>query len=172
MREEGTSRSARIFRALLRLFPFEFRGDFGDEMEEVFRQQRKEAERQGGTMGILRLWWSTIIGFLHMGPREHWEMLRQDTSFAFRMMRRQPGFTALAALVLALGIGANTAIFSLVNGVLLQPLPYSNGNELIYLRQQAPKSGVDSLGFSPTELADYRQQNQTFSDLVEYHVMS
>ena len=123
-------------------------------------------------MGILRLWWSTIIGFLHVGPREHWEMLRQDTSFAFRMMRRQPGFTALAALVLALGIGANTAIFSLVNGVLLQPLPYSNGNELIYLRQQAPKSGVDSLGFSPKELADYREQNESFSDLVEYHVMS
>jgi putative ABC transport system permease protein len=163
--------SDRLYRALLCLFPADFRGDFGSEMEEVFRDQRREAELKG-KIGLLRLWGSTLAGALRIGPREHWDMLRQDAGYALRMMRRNPAFTSVAALVLAFGIGANTAVFSLVNGALLQPLPYANDRQLVFLRQQAPKAGIDSLGFSPNELADYRRGNQTLSDLVEYHSMS
>ena len=99
-------------------------------------------------------------------------MLRQDVRFALRTLRKNPGFTAAAVLTLALGIGANTAIFSLVHGVLLRPLPYLDDGDLVVLRQKAPKAGVDNLAFSVQEVYDYREQNRSLGSLVEYHSMT
>ncbi len=100
------------------------------------------------------------------------ETLRQDVRFGVRVLLRNPGFTVLAVLTLALGIGANTAIFSVVYGVLLRPLPFEQGNRLIVLRQQAPLARVNDLNFSVKEIADYREQNQTLTDLAEHHSMA
>ncbi len=98
--------------------------------------------------------------------------LKRDFKFALRSLRKNPGFTIVALLTLALGIGANTAIFSVINGVLLQPLPYANGDGLVLVRQQLPLAGVQQLRFSVHDIEDYRTQNSTFSALVEYHEMS
>jgi predicted permease len=98
--------------------------------------------------------------------------LWQDTRYGLGMLRRNPGFSLVAVLTLALGIGANTAIFSVIYGVLLRPLPYQNGERLLTLKQQAPLAGVDSLGFSVKEIADYRTQTQTLDEVVEYHAMA
>jgi predicted permease len=160
-----------MFRRLLRLFPFDFRAEYGGDMQHTFADQLRDAER-AGTPGILRLWWETLAGIFTTAPREHWEMLRQDAGFALRMMRKNLGFTLVVVLTLALGIGANTAIFSMINGVLLRPLPYGNGPGLVRLYQRAPLAGLQSAGFSPVEINDFRHRSHTFSDVVEYHSMS
>ena len=69
-------RITKRYRMLLRLLPSEFRGDFGPEMEQVFVEQREEAAREGGKMGIWRLWWETAKGIFTTAPREHLSMLR------------------------------------------------------------------------------------------------
>jgi putative ABC transport system permease protein len=172
MNRRNQSYSNRLFRMMLRILPFDFRRDFGGEMEEVFHEQRAGIESEGGKIGVLRLWWETLLGILRTAPREHLAILRQDAGYALRMMRANLGYTVVALATLALGIGANTAIFSIIHGILLQPLPYPQGQQLVVLRQQAPKTGASDVSFSVKEIADYRSQNHTLSALVEYHTMT
>jgi predicted permease len=100
------------------------------------------------------------------------ESLLQDVRYGARILLRNPGFTAVAVLTLGLGIGANTAIFSVIYGVLMKPLPYRDGNQLVIVQQQAPLAGVNNVPFSVKEIQDYREQNQTLNDVVEHHTMS
>src|SRR5262245_29123084 len=100
------------------------------------------------------------------------ETLWQDTRFGARVLGRNPGFMLVAVLTLSLGIGANTAIFSVVYGVLLRPLPYQQGGQLVVLKQQAPLARNNDLNFSVKEIDDYRAQNRTLADLAEHHSMS
>jgi putative ABC transport system permease protein len=168
---EPERRTTKRFRMLLRLLPAEFRGDFGPEMEQVFVEQREEAAREGGKMGIWRLWWETVKGIFTTAPREHLSMLRQDSSFALRMMRKNFGFTLAAIIVLGLGIGANTAIFSVVNAVLLKPLPYAHGERLLMLRERLSRDAEPGRNVSVPEMFDFRRNNRSLDAIVEYHNM-
>ncbi len=98
--------------------------------------------------------------------------LRQDFRFALRQFRRSPGFTLAAVLTLALGIGANAAITSVVRGVLLRPLPNADEARLLYFRQSAPGLGIENAWFSVPEINDLRSRLTTISRLAEFSVMT
>ena len=85
------------------------------------------------------------------------DALARNVRAAVRMVRRQPGYALAVIGTLGLGIGANTAMFSLVNGVLLKPLPYADAERLVLVRQSAPLVGQDEVGVSIRELYDYRE---------------
>jgi predicted permease len=104
-----------------------------------------------------------------MESRLAWmHMLVQDAQYAFRLLRRAPAFTAIALLTLALGIGANTAIFSIVNGVILRPLGYPKPEQLMYLTTQFPGLGFLQFWVSPPEYMEFREINQSFSSVGAY----
>lgn len=130
----GRSRADRVFRLLLRLFPSEFRGDFGDEMSAVFRDERADAAA-AGRVGMVQLWWRTLLGSLKTAPREHLAVLARDAAYGLRLMRKSPLATGAAILTIALGVGANTAMFTVVNAVLLQ-LPFEDPSRLVSVLRQ------------------------------------
>jgi predicted permease len=90
----------------------------------------------------------------------------QDTRYAFRMLRKNPGFTAVAVLTLALSIGANTAIFSVVYAVLLKPLPYTNPEQLFTAFQANTQQGIAETGCSYPNFEEWRAQNHVFSEMA------
>ncbi len=94
------------------------------------------------------------------------ETLLKDLRYAIRMLVRKPGFTAVAVLTLALGIGANTAIFSVVNGVLLRPLPFQDPNRIATFWQSNALGGLQREDVSPANFLDWRDQNQSCTEMA------
>src|SRR6266481_2469280 len=121
---------------------------------------RREAHLKFGSRNQVReqLWNRSSIVILDKTLR--------DIRYACRTLLRSPGYTLMAIVTLGLGIGANTAIFTVINGVLLRPLPYGNPERIVDLEQTASRIGRDPIGFSVQEVADYRDQSRSFSDLA------
>jgi putative ABC transport system permease protein len=162
------SRADRIFRRLLRLFPSEFRADFGDDMAETFRDHREAALKSGSIRGGFALWWQTIAGVARTAPREHAAQLSTDVRYALRNLRRHPGFTAISVLALAVGIGANTAVFTIVDGVLLRSLPYEKPDELMAIFEKLPGAPMPKFHFSAPDFEIVRGATRSFSGMIAY----
>src|SRR3982750_171309 len=94
------------------------------------------------------------------------QTLLSDIRYAFRMIAKSPGFAGLAVLAFALGIGANTAIFSVVNAVLLRPLPYPHSERLIFIRERTPTFPGGSVSYP--NFLDWRASQHSFTDLTLY----
>jgi putative ABC transport system permease protein len=94
--------------------------------------------------------------------------LIQDIRFGLRVLAKNPGFTVVAVLTLALGIGANTAIFSVVRAVLLRPLPYKDPDRVVLLTENNPKWGVTFFAVSPADFIDWQKQNTVFQAMAAY----
>ncbi len=136
--------SDRVLRGLLRLLPREFRGEYEREMVASFRAERGAAE---GASGLARLWVATVVDVIRTAPGVHLEILRRDLAYTVRMLARRPILALTATLTLALGIGANTAIFSVVNGVLLAPLPYPEADRLVLVQEDSPEDEPGTTGY-------------------------
>ncbi len=162
--------SLRVFRALLSLYPGEFRDEYGREVALVFADRHRDAVGVGAR---LQVWFDAVTGVLREAPREHAHMLSQDLRFAWRVARRSPSFTATAIVTLALGIGANTAIFQLIEAVAFRPLPVARPYELAEVRIVGGNRGF---GVNPgryTQLTrsmwqEIREHQQAFSGVFAW----
>jgi putative ABC transport system permease protein len=136
MADERERLAARVYGWLLRLFPREFRGDFGEQMTDDFHDQRADAVASGG-VAVAWLWWRTLRGVVGLAPREHLQIFIRDASYGLRLMRRHSLATTAAIVTIALGIGANTAMFTVIKAILLE-FPYKDPEQLVAILTERP----------------------------------
>lgn len=156
----------RTYRALLRLFPAAFRGEFGDDMIEDFRQQRADASAAGGRRRVASVWARTLLDMLRRAPLEHADVLRRDAAYGVRVLIRRPGFASVSLVTLAIGIGLNTAVFSVVSTVLLRPLPIPESRRLVRLFDVSPAPSLEPGPVSSANFVDWHRQTRALDGVA------
>jgi predicted permease len=157
-----------------------FRGredaDRDDELREHVEMQVQENQRRGMSPAEARRQAAISFGGIErvreevreargLALMEEWT---GDIRYALRALRRNPGFTAVALLTLALGLGANSAMFSVVNGILLRPLPHANPDELVLLYQSSPRTGELLGRISYEDMLDWSARTRSLSSIAAY----
>jgi predicted permease len=132
-----------LYRALLWCYPAQFRHEYGREMTRAFTSQLQDARTQS-VRAVTAVWAGALLDLAPTAIREHLHVMQQDLRHAVRILAATPAFTAVAVLSLALGIGANAAIFSLLDSVLLKTLPVYHPHELVMLTD--PESSGTAIG--------------------------
>jgi len=176
-------RAERFYRAALRLLPRDFAEHFGEEMAELAEVRLREARRRGSlayAREVIRLLtdftttipreWLASRALSNERPEDKMDILLQDLRFAARGLMRRPAFAVVAAATIALGIGANTAIFSVVNAVLIRPLPYDQPDRLTLV--WGTQGTQTNQGVVYADYVDWRRLNRTFADLGAFRGQS
>ncbi|MGA2741625.1 MAG: ABC transporter permease [Bryobacteraceae bacterium] len=114
-------------------------------------------------LGVAALWFATIFEVLFNAAAVHWDILRQDLRYTARTLARSPGFALTAILVLALGVGANTAAFSVTDFVLIRPLPFPEPDRLVKLWEKLP--GYSQMELSPANYVDWKHMSKSFDGM-------
>jgi predicted permease len=150
--------------------------DLAEEMQLHLEMKAKEKRQAGmdekeAQQAAIREFGNPLL--LKEVSRDMWgwnrvESIMKDIRYGLRLLAKNPGFTAVAVLTLALGIGANTAVFSVVDAVLLRPLPYQHPEQLLLISETLPQMSHDEIGVSAAEYYDYREQTHSFSQVAAY----
>jgi putative ABC transport system permease protein len=155
----------KLYRALLHAYPASFRAEYGEEMAAVFARRRD-------TSNALWLWIETVIDILCNATLVHLDILRQDLRYAARTLGRSLGFTVTAIVVAALGIGATTAAFTMVNHILLRPFPFAQQERLVNLYEDhsatAGNNGIH-WDIAPANIRDWKSMSRSFDGMAFYH---
>jgi putative ABC transport system permease protein len=182
-----------VYRALLLAFPARVRRELGEDMRAMFHEHRRAA--RGQPFGPMRFWSAAVLdvlfhGFaerLHPAPRTRFSLrtsnfvlergsvmraFQHDLKHALRLLVRQPGLTLVAVVTLALGIGANTAIFSAVDAVLLRPLPWPDPDRMVMVWEKRPQEGVMDNAVSPADYLDWSRSATSFTAMSAYATVS
>jgi hypothetical protein len=173
-----------VLRLFARCIPGDLREPIAGDLHEEYLEIR---QRRGTARANAWLWWQSLrlavtfrweraaqgrplppIGDELRGLGHMWDGLRQDIALGARMLRRQPGFTAVAVFALALGIGATTAIFSVVDAVLWRPLPFPHADRVMSLAEQRPRESRWFGPIAPADYFDWRRENHSFSAIAAY----
>ena len=172
---------AALYRLLLRAYPAAFRRRYSDEMVRVWQERYRAAVALAGRRGLAVHWVATLRDVLVNAlpewleewplaeprpPGERMDTLRENVRYALRAILRNPGFAAVVAITLGIGIGANTAIFSVVRGVLLRPLPYPEPDRLAVVFTELTKRNITRFPVSPPDFLDYQNQATLFEALA------
>jgi putative ABC transport system permease protein len=186
--------SERLFRLLLLALPADLRRDFGDDMVQLFHDYRRELSGRPGH--LLSLWVGAAADVAAQAvtarapwltARSRWNVretlekpdgrrtggmimrsLLADFRHGLRLLRKYPASSLLALATLALGIGANTAIFSVVDRVLLRALPYPDPDRIVMVWEKRPRESVMQNVVSPADYLDWRKQNTVFEHMAAY----
>jgi len=135
---------------------------------------REEAERQFGDLRAVQRIGQQIGEKTERRRRltDYWTDLLQDVRYTFRTLGRDPGFTAVSILILALAIGANIAVFSVVNTLLLRPLPFPNAQELVWIAPPPSACGLSCATYSADAYEEFRAQSRTYQDVTGYEAFT
>ena len=136
------------------------------EIERLQEQGLREEEARAAACRAFGNVTKARERFYESGRSLWWDHLAQDIRYGVRMLRKSPGFTSLVVLILALGIGANSTIFSTVNALLLRPLPYPQSDRLVYVIDSNPKLGWPRFSASPANFLDWRDRSHSFEQMV------
>jgi predicted permease len=155
-----------LYRALLWLYPASWRAEYGAEMCAVFAGRLRDAP---GILAAVVLWMEALADAITTAPAVQWDILRQDLRYALRALRRSPGFAVTAVGVAALGIGTTTAAYTMVDHVLIRPLPFAQPDRLVGLwEDHSASGGFPDWDISPANYRDWTRMNTSFANTAAY----
>jgi putative ABC transport system permease protein len=153
----------KFYRPLLHLYPSSYRADYGDEMCADFEHELR-LRRGIGSKGLL--WLAVVVDIVANAAAVHWEIARRDISYSLRSLWRSPGFAITALLLITIGIGANAAIFTLADFVLIRPLPFPHPERLVEIWEK--HRGYSHMELSPANYRDLKTPSTSFEGMGAY----
>jgi putative ABC transport system permease protein len=159
----------RLYRALLHLYPASWRSEYGSELCALFEARWRP---ESNFFGLLWLWLEAVADTCANAAAVHLEYLRQDLRYAARTLFRAPGFTMAAVAIAAIGIGATTAAFTLVDHVLIRPLPFARQDRVVKLWEDHTVQTTRLWEASPANYRDWKRMSGSFAGMEAYRSLA
>lgn len=167
MRSRAQDNLMTFYKLLLHFYPSSYRAEYGDEMSAIFAQ---ELRRSSGPLARCGLGLAALVEVFCNAAVVHWEIARRDLRYSLRSLLRSPGFAITAVLLVTIGIGANAAIFTLADYVLVRPLPLPEPEQLVKVWEKHP--GYSMMELSPANYRDFKAAATSFASFAVYSNMA